>query len=508
LLVALTLPLAWGCSSDGSDPEAPLPPGVDMPGGSTDTTNPGGGQLPPAGTGGTSSATPGMELGGNSEVTPDEIANPGAGGTSSGNGNGNGNGSVGSGAGGTGTETPPVVENPPEPVGDQFVEDNGLDCTVGELPNAIAANAFAPNPFQKLDGTIVASKADWRCRRKEIRAMAEQYVYGFKPGKPQSVTGNVTDAQVSANVTDQGRNANFTATIQLPTTGQRPFPAMFSVGGSDNNAFLSQGVAVITVNINGIAMERNSGGNQANRANKVGAFYTIYGNTSNTGNLAAWAWGVSRLIDVIEASDGSVIRKDAFAVMGCSRSGKAALAVGALDERIALTVPFESGTAGVPLYRQVAKAEVGDNGQPSQSLSSAFGEQAWFGDNFGNFLNSANTIPIDTHEILGMIAPRGLLVLDNPFIGELTPRGAHAAALAGVEVYKALGVQDSFGYLSNTGNGTHCSVRPEYQEPLRQAIQKHLFKNANATGGAITTSQTFATANPQDFINWATPTLQ
>jgi hypothetical protein len=244
----------------------------------------------------------------------------------------------------------------------------------------------------------------------------------------------------------------------------------------------------------------------------MGAFYTIYGNTSSTGLLAAWAWGASRFIDVIEASDGSVINKDALAVMGCSRSGKSAFAVGALDERIALSVPFESGTAGVPAYRAVAQAEVGDNGQPSQPLGAqgngAFNEQAWFGDAFLPFTTAAATTPIDTHEIIGMFAPRGLLILDNPFIGELTPRGAHAAALGGVEVFKALGVEANMTYLSTTSDGTHCRIRPEYQEPLRQAIQKHLFKNPAATGGTIQTTQTFATANRADWVDWQTPTLQ
>ena len=40
---------------------------------------------------------------------------------------------------------------------------------------------------------------------------------------------------------------------------------------------------------------------------------------------------------------------------------------GAFDQRIALTLPVESGTAGVPTWRGIAKAEVGANGNPSQT---------------------------------------------------------------------------------------------------------------------------------------------
>ena len=89
------------------------------------------------------------------------------------------------------------------------------------------------------------------------------------------------------------------------------------------------------------------------RTNKQGAFYTIYGNTSSTGLLVAWAWGVSRIIDVIEQSGGSILKADAIGVTGCSRFGKGAFAIGAFDQRIALTMPIESGSGGAPIFRGI-----------------------------------------------------------------------------------------------------------------------------------------------------------
>ncbi|MFB9601362.1 cellulose-binding protein, partial [Saccharothrix longispora] len=159
------------------------------------------------------------------------------------------------------------------------------------------------------------------------------------------------------------------------------------------------------------------------RANKQGAFYTLYGNTSTTGLLAAWAWGASRIIDVVEQSTGTVLRRDAFGVTGCSRYGKAAFSIGVLDQRVNLTMPIESGTAGLPIYRGV-------NAEGGQTLSSAYGEQPWFGDAFAPHTTNPNTLPIDTHSLVAMIAPRGLLVMDNPHITNLGPRSAAAAALA------------------------------------------------------------------------------
>ena len=37
-------------------------------------------------------------------------------------------------------------------------------------------------------------------------------------------------------------------------------------------------------------------------------------------------------------------------VTGCSRYGKGAFAIGVFDQRIALTMPIESGSAGVPIF--------------------------------------------------------------------------------------------------------------------------------------------------------------
>ena len=69
---------------------------------------------------------------------------------------------------------------------------------------------------------------------------------------------------------------------------------------------------------------------------------------------------------------------------------------------------------------------------------------------------------MDTHELIAMIAPRGLFIMDNPHIANLGPKSGHVAARAGAEVYKALGVGDNITYYSDVQNGTHCSQRPEW----------------------------------------------
>ncbi|MBX6768865.1 MAG: cellulose-binding protein, partial [Actinomadura rubrobrunea] len=314
------------------------------------------------------------------------------------------------------------------------VEDDGADCPVPD-PGPPTSNSRLPDPFRKIDGTRITAKSDWRCRRAEIKELAERTVYGQKPPKPDSVTGTVTANSITVNVTHQGRSAGFSASVQLPS-GTGPFPAVIVLGGfgADTATIRAAGAAVI--NYDPLAVGREG----TPRNNKQGAFYSIYGSSSSTGLLAAWAWGASRIIDVIEQSGGSILKADAMGVTGCSRYGKGAFVTGAFDQRIALTMPIESGSAGLPIFRGIP----GESG--AQPLSSAYNEQPWLGDAFGSYTGNPTTLPVDTHEVVGMIAPRGLFIMENPHIDWLAARSGSVAALAGAEIYKALGAGGNITY--------------------------------------------------------------
>ncbi|BCY10641.1 cellulose-binding protein [Actinoplanes sp. L3-i22] len=373
------------------------------------------------------------------------------------------------------------------------VEDDGADCPVPAT--STISNAQLPDPFTRIDGSRITTASDWRCRRAEIREMAERHVYGQKPAKPATVTGTVTGTNITVNVSDQGRSASFSASVQLPAGGSAPYPAVVVVGGfgADTDTIRNAGAAVINYDPLAVGKEGTA------RNNKQGAFYTLYGATSGTGVLMAWAWGVSRIIDVIEQSGGGVLRADGLGVTGCSRYGKGAFAIGAFDQRIALTMPIESGSGGVPILRGIP----GESG--AQPLSSAYSEQPWLGDAFSSFTGNPNSLPVDMHEVVGLVAPRGLFIMENPHIDWLAARSGSVAALGGAEIYKALGAGDNISYWSDVSDGTHCAVRGEWRAPLQQNIQKYLFKSGTAAG-------TFRIAgskagNLAQWRTWSTPTL-
>ena len=113
----------------------------------------------------------------------------------------------------------------------------------------------------------------------------------------------------------------------------------------------------------------------------AGDYFKMYPDT-NTGAMIEWAWGVSRLIDGLEktASQNKIDTKH-IAVKGCSYAGKMALYAGAFDERIALTIPEESGGGGEASWRFMA-TQTG-----TEDLEAAQGT-AWYAKNLLQFTNA------------------------------------------------------------------------------------------------------------------------
>lgn len=407
------------------------------------------------------------------------------------------------GAGGEGTldtgEGPgtPELQQPDTIIPLGTVENRGATCEVAPLPegNTLPVSMTLPDPFTKLDGTRITQKSEWICRREEILQQTYKYIYGQKPPKPESVTGTVSGTEITVNIEHNGQAGSFTAGVSLPE-GTGPFPAVIAFGGGGAATQMrNRGVAVINFNQGSIG-----GGNS-------GLFGQLYG-ANSAGNLAAWAWGASRIIDVLE-TDSSIIDSSRLAVTGCSFLGKAAFATGALDERIALTVPVESGIGGVPAYKLVPQIEPNPTGagdgpeQPQHAINNG-----WLPS--GSLVGDFGRLPVDTHEIIGLIAPRGLLILGNTggqgqYYKNLDFRTEYATAVAGKEIFAALGYADNVTYDSR--NVMHCQYNVGSDPALQANVDKFLAGGTGATG-SFTTDWEGVRTEPAPFIEWTTPTLE
>jgi hypothetical protein len=364
-------------------------------------------------------------------------------------------------------------------------EDTGLDCQVASPsgPNGASATTL-PDPFTKWDGTQVKTMADWRCRRRELVVEVEKKILGEKAPPPAAlggtVSGSVTNTTYSVQVDNPDGKTSFSGTVKLPTSGSAPYPAVVIVGGFNSlnaDVLTSEGVATISYDNNSIAAETS--GNFSN-----GKYFDANPDyKGKTGALVAWAWGVSRIIDMLEKNP-SVINPSKIAVHGCSRLGKAAFVIGAFDQRIALGLPLEPGTGGPAPLR--ALPSLG-----GQTLASANGEAAWFGPNSKSY---AATMAADMSDVAAMYAPRGLLMMDNPHIAHLSYKANYLGAAAANKVFEAMG-SDGLWYLGSSGNGEHCSVRAEYAAPLRAMIKRFLKADATAEVGGLDTHANHGNVN-------------
>jgi hypothetical protein len=366
----------------------------------------------------------------------------------------------------------------------------------GSLPN----NAFFPDPFRFMNGTRMTTKAEWTCRRAELAALSQEFEFGSKPNTPLSATtGSRSGNTLAVTVVDNGRTLSFNASITYPSSGSGPFPAMIGVGGSNlnNSALTSMGVAVINFPNSEIAQQNGQG------SRGVGKFYDMFGSGHSAGAMMGWAWGVSRLIDALEKTPAANIDPTRLGVTGCSRNGKGALVAGAFDERIKLTLPQESGSGGSGTWR--VSNWMLSQGQQTQTLSQIVGENVWFRANFGQFGSAVPKLPFDHHSIVGLVAPRAVLIIENDILW-LGPQSSWSGANAARMIWQGLGMQDRMGYSLTTGH-THCAFPSSQQPEVNAYVQKFLV--GGGTGNTnVMRNDPGVPFNQSMWVNWTVPVLQ
>lgn len=218
--------------------------------------------------------------------------------------------------------------------------------------------------------------------------------------------------------------------------------------------------------------------------------------------MMAWAWGVSRIIDVLEGISNSRINLQKLGVTGCSRNGKGAFVAGAFDTRITLTIPQESGSGGSACWRLSDYQK--SQGQNVQTASEIVGENVWFSTNFNAFSNSVPKLPVDHHLLAGLVAPRGLFVIENTSMEWLGNLACYGCMKAATTIYQALGATDHFGF-SQVGNHNHCAFPSSQTSDLNAFINKFLLGQSTNTNIFRTDGSFSYDAN--GWQPWTVPTL-
>jgi len=330
-----------------------------------------------------------------------------------------------------------------------------------------------PDPFRFVDGQQVTNHADWQCRQAEVKELFQRYELGYKPPRPQHVSGSFSNDTLFINAGQGGKQISWNVSITYPENGTAPYPAIIALDGA--TIPIPAGVAVITLIDDEIALQNDV------TSRGVGLFYELYGNGSDTtaGAMMAWAWAVSRIVDVLEMTPESKINVNKLGVTGCSRDGKGALVAGAFEERIALTLVIESGSGGSACWR-LSDYEASVLDQFTQTSHEIVTENVWFSIAFDYYaMNRTDLLPFDHHMLAGLVAPRGLFVTDNTEFIWLGPWSNKGCMKSARFIYEALGVESNMGFYQSPPHD-HCMF-PTYQNADLFAFTDKFFfdKNTN-----------------------------
>ncbi|MDR1783684.1 MAG: glycosyl hydrolase 115 family protein [Dysgonamonadaceae bacterium] len=163
------------------------------------------------------------------------------------------------------------------------------------------------------------------------------------------------------------------------------------------------------------------------------------------GTLAAWGWGISRLLDYFE-KENPILDISKVALTGHSRYGKATLVTMAYEPRIAIAFPSSSGAMGIAQSRRHYGEDLENCEYDSEYHWQAGNAMIYAGVDEssadGYLPRKVLRMPVDAESLVALCAPRPIFIGS----GEVEkgdawadPYGHYLTAVAASPVYELLG---------------------------------------------------------------------
>jgi hypothetical protein len=335
-----------------------------------------------------------------------------------------------------------------------------------------------PDPLILNNGKKVKSaKVWWNKRRPEIREYFDREIYGRVPASVPKVTweivsvtndtvGNipVITKKLSGHVDNSSFpsiNVNIDLTLAIPASAISPVPVIMEFGFIFPAGFRAPAPPANNQQTPSPRPQIPAGPTWQQQVLEAGWGYAIIAPGSiqadngaglrsgiiglvnkggprkadDWGSLRAWAWGADRAMDYFETDKAIDAKK--IAIEGLSRYGKAAIVTLAYDERFAIGFIGSSGAGGTKLYRRIF-------GEQVENLAGS-GEYHWFAGNFIKYAADPLTqkdLPVDSHELVAMCAPRPLFIsAGSPAVegGWVDGKGMFLGGALASPVYELLG---------------------------------------------------------------------
>ena len=352
------------------------------------------------------------------------------------------------------------------------------------LSDVIAQQANLPNPLVLNDGTQITSAEIWyNLRRPELLKLFETNIYGKTPGKADSVESNIQSSKLIMDGKAKMNQVELKVFVNqkfivlnlleiIPANAKKPLACFVGLNFDGNQTVLPDTSIRITDKwligyntpeiVNNHATEASRGSDvdkwcarlivdhgyalitcnsadiDEDRINYTdGAQAFFYKNSQNkpkTGEWAtigAWAWGLSRILDYIETNP--VFNSKKVIAFGHSRLGKTALWSAAQDTRFAAVISNNSGCGGAAVFRNKKGEQIAD-------INRVF--PYWFNDKFKEFNNNENSLPVDQHELIALMAPRPVYVASASNDQWAGPENEFLAINEAIPVYQLLEVRN------------------------------------------------------------------
>ena len=408
--------------------------------------------------------------------------------------------------------------------------------SLGTMPgvDALPDHPEMPDVLVMNDGTKVTTPEQWARRREEMKRILEYYAVGLAPPPPGNVKGMEIKTQLLENGRVKyrlvrltfGPNESLSLNVGIfaPVAGG-PFPAVISIGPTppgapalprlpqgptqgrgvdvllvvgaatrpstmastrrsrrseptdpesiaERSPALAHGFALIVFNNSDCGEDttlRNPDGSWAFRNTRFFPAYPGY----DWGLLRAWAWGVSRIVDYVQADPD--IDPTKLIVTGVSRAGKAALVAGAFDDRIAMVAPDASSGGGTPAYR-FSGAERGGKEGLSEMMRKY---PNWFSPHLHEFWGHPDRLPFDEHWFIALAAPRPFIALEGTRDPNVNHNGVHQSFLSAQPAYALFNATDRLGI--NWTDRPHGMVKGDWDAMLDFADKFLLGKQVDRT---------------------------